>query len=134
YFEAIEKAVYAHPILAHWRHQLSLDYLREQMAVLRQRADEAVGIYSPEKQKAALERYCAKALAAWDIIDLSNLPEGDVHMASQKLLLRQLYMPLRIEVEPTNRGEGDDMTLVRLEELREARRHLEAGHVFHDEP
>ena len=24
YFEAVEKAVYAHPVLAHWRHQLSL--------------------------------------------------------------------------------------------------------------
>ncbi len=133
YFEAVEKSVYAHPVLAHWRHQLSLDYLREQMAVLRQRADEAVGIYSSAKQNAALEQYCTKALDAWDIIDLSNLPEGDVHMASQKLLLRQLYMPLRIEVEPTKRGEGDDMTLARLEELREARRHLEAGHVFADD-
>jgi len=133
YFETVEKAICGHQVLAHWRHQLSLEYLREQMAVLRQRADEAVGIYSPEKQKAALERYCTKALDAWDIIDLSNLPEGDVHMASQKLLLRQLYMPLRIEIEPTKRGEGDDMPLARLEELREARRHMEAGHVFADE-
>jgi HEAT repeat protein len=133
YFEAVDKAVFAHPILAHWRHQLSLDYLREQVAVLRQRADEAVGRYSPEKQAAALERYCEKALAAWDIIDLSNLPEGDVQITTQQLLLRQLYMPLRIQVEPTKRGEADDAALARLEDLREVRRHREAGHFFADE-
>ena len=134
YFEAIDEAVFAHPMLAHWRHQLSLDYLREQVAVLRRRAEEAAGVYSPEKQKGALDHYCEKALGEWDIIDLSNLPEGDIDMATQKLLLRQLYMPLRIEVEPTKCGEGDDAALGRLEEQREARRHHEAGHVFADEP
>ena len=133
YFDALEKAVFASPILAHWRHQLSLDYLREQVAVLRRRAEEAAGVFSPEKQQAALDQYCESALAAWDIIDLSNLPEGDIHMATQKLLLRQLYMPLRIEVEPTKQGEGDDETLARLEEEREIRRHREAGHLLTDE-
>jgi hypothetical protein len=133
YFDSVEKAVFASPILAHWRHQLSLDYLREQVAVLRRRAEEAAGVFSPEKQKAALDRYCEKTLAAWDIIDLSNLPEGDIHMATQKLLLRQLYMPLRIEVEPTKQGEGDDAALARLEEQREIRRHREAGHLLTDE-
>lgn len=130
YFEALDKAVFAHPILAHWRHQLSLDYLREQVTVVRRHAEEAVGIYSPDKQKVALDRYCEKALAAWDIIDLSNLPEGDIHMATQKLLLRQLYMPLRITVEPTSGAEGDDAALARLEQQRDARRHREAGHLF----
>jgi HEAT repeat protein len=134
YFDAVDKAVFAHPTLAHWRHQLSLDYLREQVVVLRQRAEEAAGVYSPEKQKAGLDRYCEKALAAWDIIDLSNLPEGDIHMATQKLLLRQLYMPLRIEVEPIKRGEADDAALARLEEEREVRRHREAGHLLAGEP
>ncbi|MBI3492643.1 MAG: HEAT repeat domain-containing protein [Acidobacteria bacterium] len=134
YFEAVDKVVFAHPALAHWRHQLSLDYLREQVAGLRQRADEAVGVYSPEKQASALNTYCDKALAAWDIIDLSNLPEGDVQIATQQLLLRQLYMPLRIEVGPTKRGEGDDTALARLEEQRETRRHREAGHLLSDEP
>lgn len=122
--------MFAHPILAHWRHQLSLDYLREQVAVVRRHAEEAVGVYSLDKQKAALDRYCEKALAAWDIIDLSNLPEGDIHMATQKLLLRQLYMPLRITVEPTSGAEGDDAALARLEQQRDARRHREAGHLF----
>jgi HEAT repeat protein len=134
YFDTLEKAVFASPILAHWRHQLSLDYLREQVAVLRRHAEEAAGTFSPEKQKAALDHYCEKALAAWDIIDLSNLPEGDIHMATQKLLLRQLYMPLRIGVEPTRQGEGDDSALARMEEQRESRRHREAGHFVTDEP
>jgi len=131
YFEAVDKAVFSHPNLAHWRHQMSLDYLREQVAYLRQLAEKAAGVYSPEKQKAALDHYCEKALAAWDIIDLSNLPEGDVLIATQKLLLRQLYMPLRIKVEQTKSGE---VVLSGLEEQRESRRHREAGHLFAGEP
>jgi hypothetical protein len=90
YFDSLDKAIFAHPILAQWRHQLSLNYLRDQVAALRQRADEAAGKYSAEKQEAALDHYVEKSLAAWDIIDLSNLPEGDIHIATQKLLLRQL--------------------------------------------
>jgi HEAT repeat protein len=133
YFEAVDKAVFGHPVLAHWRQQLSLDYLRGQVTVLRRLAEEAAGLYSPAKQKAALDRYCETALDAWDIIDLSNLPEGDIHMATQQLLLRQLYMPLRIEVEPTQRGEGDDARLARLEEQRDLRRRREAGHFLTEE-
>jgi hypothetical protein len=45
------------------------------------------------------------ALSNWDIIDLSNLPEVDVHLATQKLLLRQLYMPFRIEIGSKNLDE-----------------------------
>jgi len=134
YFEAVDNAIFTHPVLGPWRHQLSLNYLREQVTVLRQRAEEAAGIYSPQKQLTSLSRYCEKALAAWDIIDLSNLPEGDIHMATQKLLLRQLYMPLRIQIEPSERGEGSDAVLARFEEQRESRRHREAGHFFIDDP
>src|ERR1035437_4646692 len=134
YFEALDKAVFAHPVLAQWRHHLSLNYLRDQVAMLRQRADEAAGQYSADKQKAVLDRYVEKSLAAWDIIDLTNLPEGDIHMATQKLLLRQLYMPLRITVEPNDPGGGHDLALARLEERREARRHREAGHLLAGDP
>lgn len=127
YFEALERGVFANPILAHWRHQLSLDYLREQVAILRRRAEEAAGIYSAEKQEISLTRYCEKALKAYDIIDLSNLPEGDIHIATQKLLLRQLYIPLRLAVESKGRRGGQDAGLARLEEEREGRRLWEAG-------
>jgi HEAT repeat protein len=133
-FETLEKTVFAHPVLAHWRHQLSLDYLREQVAMLRRRAEEAAGVYSTQKQKAALDQYCEKTLATWDIIDLSNLPEGDIHMATQKLLLRQLYMPLRVTVEPTGHAEGDDAALAKLEQRRETRRQWEAGHLSPSQP
>jgi hypothetical protein len=132
YFDAVDKAIFTHPVLAHWRQQLSLDYLREQVTALRKLAEEAVGVYSPAKQKAALDRYCKKALALWDIIDLSNLPEGDVQITTQQLLLRQLYMPLRIEVEQPQRGEDADSALAKLEQGREARRHREAGHFSAD--
>lgn len=128
YFENIEKTLFSNPVLSHWRHQLSLDYLREQVALLRQRADEAVGIYSLDRQNSAIERYCATALAAWDIIDLTNLPEGDVQISMQKLLLRQLYMPLRIEIDQIKNNEEAEAALSRLEEDREIRRRHEAGH------
>ena len=134
YFDALEKVVFANPVLANWRHQLSLNYLREQVAILRQRAEEAAGVFSSEKQKAALDRYCDTALKSWDIIDLSNLPEGDIHMATQKLYLRRLYMPLRIEVEPRRKNEGDDDALARLEKKRQVRRQREAGHFAEHEP
>jgi len=127
YFDALEKTVFSDPLLAQWRHQLSLDYLREQVVKLRQRADEAAGVYSTEKQQAALERYFDITLDAWDIIDLSNLPEGDIQIATQALLLRRLYMPLRIEVESSRQDDADDdAMLVRLEAKREARRQREA--------
>lgn len=134
FFASLERLLFSNHILARWRHQLSLDYLREQVAVLRQRADEAAGIYTPAKQASALDHYCENALATWDIIDLTNLPEGDVQITMQKLLLRQLYMPLRIEVEPSQRGDDADAALARFEEMREVRRRREAGHFIGDEP
>ena len=127
YFDALDKAIFSHPALAHWRHQLSLDYLREQVAVLRKRADEAAGVYTPEKQKEALDHYCEKALRSWDIIELGNLPEGDISIVGEKLL-RQLYVPLRIRVEARDRKEDAEAALAKLEEERDVRRHLEAGH------
>jgi hypothetical protein len=127
YFEALDRAIFSSPVLSAWRHQLSLDYLREQVAFLRQKAEEAAGIYSAEKRQAALDRYCENALAAWDIIDLSNLPEGDIQIATQKLLLRQLYMPLRLTVEVSRERGADDTAFAQLEGRREARRLWEAG-------
>src|SRR5208283_3015230 len=71
--------------------------------------------------------YCEKALKAWDIIDLSNLPEGDVQMATQTLLLRQLYMPLRLYVEVARERGSDEEAFAGMEERREATRLWEAG-------
>jgi hypothetical protein len=134
YFEALDRAVFSNPVLAAWRHQLSLDYLREQVAFLRRMAEEAAGVYSSQRRQAALESYCEKALKAWDIIDLSNLPEGDIHIATQKLLLRQLYMPLRLSIQVSREEGRDKAAFFRLEESREAGRRWEAGRAQRGEP
>lgn len=127
YFEVVDREIFSNPILAHWRHQLSLDYLREQVAFLRTVAEEAAGIYSAAKQREALDRYCAMALKAWDIIDLSNLPEGDINIATQALLLRQLYVPLRIIAPTSKEITRTDKGLAEFEEQRDERRLSEAG-------
>jgi formylglycine-generating enzyme required for sulfatase activity len=75
--------------------------------------------------------YCQKASTAWDIIDLSQLPEGDVHMATQKLLLRSLYMPLRVRFGRTNRVSDKDGQLKRFEVDRDLTRRLAAGQIDH---
>ena len=126
FFEQLERAIFSNELLAKWRHQQSLNYLRTQVAVLRERADEAAGVFSSEKQTAALNEYCDEALKAWDIIDLTNLPEGDVDVATQNLLIRQLYMPLRISIE---QGKDVDAALADMEEERDIRRKREAGYV-----
>ena len=133
YFETIEKTIFSNQTLANWRNQRSFDYLSEQVAVLRKHAEEAAGVFPPEKQKQAIDHYCEKALSSWDIVDLCNLPEGDIHIATQQLLLRQLYMPLRIEVDPTRSDEGEDSALKKLEKEREYRRLREAGRISSDE-
>jgi formylglycine-generating enzyme required for sulfatase activity len=128
FFETLEKAVFADPLLANWRHKLSLQYLSQQVSVLRRLNEEAAGIYSADRQAEALDLYCQKALAAWDIIDLNNLPEGDSHLATQTLLLRSLYMPLRLAFEPSQRQPSEDVLVSKLEELRSASRRIDAGH------
>ena len=54
--------------------------------------------------------------------------------ATQKLLLRQLYMPLRIEVEADPQRKGGDAALAQLEKDREIRRRWEAGHLLTESP
>ncbi len=127
FFNALDKAVFADPLLASWRHDLSLQYLRAKSSELQRLAEEAAGLYSEQRQAEALTAYRQSALAAWDIIDLSNLPEGDVHIATQKLLLRQLYMPLRIVFEPALADADQESIVSTLEEARSARRLREAG-------
>jgi formylglycine-generating enzyme required for sulfatase activity len=128
FFETLEKAVFADPLLANWRHKLSLQYLSQQVSVLRRLNEEAAGIYSLERQTEALDFYCQKALAAWDIIDLNNLPEGDSQLATQTLLLRSLYMPLRLAFEPSQRQPSEEALVSKLEELRSVSRRIDAGH------
>ena len=131
YFQSLDKAIYSNSVLADWRHRLSLDYLRAQVAELRVFAEESAGIYSEARRSSALARYCEIALKAWDIIDLSNLPEGDIHIATQAVLLRQLYVPLKVTVEARKDVELLDQALVDIETRRDQRRLKEAGYILH---
>ena len=127
FFAALDKAVFADDVLSRWRFDLSLRFLREQVAEGKRLAEEAAGKYAPERQLAALEDYCRHALLSWDIIDLASLP-NDPDIATQRLLLRQLYMPLRIGFEAQQSDRDDQVMLVNLEQQREASRLRDAGH------
>jgi len=136
YFERLEKDVFSNPMIAHWRQQLSLNYLREQVEFLKEKAAEAAGEFSEKKQKAALDSYLDLALRTWDIIDLSNLPEEDIHLATQTILLRQLYVPLRMEVDLKKTDQDVDKiekeqenVLFEIEQQRELKRLWEAGRI-----
>jgi predicted NACHT family NTPase len=126
FFDALDKAVFADRILSRWRCELSFRFLKEQVAEGKRLAEEAAGKFSEERQSTALEAYCRQALASWDIIDLSNLPD-DRDLATQKLLLRQLYMPLRIVFEEPQVDSDDRGMLVGFEERRDVARLRDAG-------
>lgn len=126
-FNSIERSFFSNPVLAHWRHQRSLDYLRQQVAQLKSLAERAAGEYNLDAQLIAQARYCEVALAAWDIIDLSGLPEVDLHVVTQRLLLRQLYMPLRLRVVASANDRHQSMALQRAEVDRTTARLAAAG-------
>jgi len=126
FFAALDKAVFADDVLSRWRLELSLRFLREQVAAGRRLTEEAAGKYSQERQLAAVEAYCRHALLSWDIIDLASLP-NDPDIATQKLLLRQLYMPLRICFEAQQPDRDDQGMLVNFEQQREASRLRDTG-------
>lgn len=68
--------------------------------------------------------YLRAARQVWDIVDLTGLPEDDRHLAMQKFMLRQLYMPLRIQIE----RDIDETSLPVLEDRRNRLRMIAAGH------
>ena len=72
----------------------------------------------PARSTDAERRYRELALESCDIIDLANLPESDRHLATRKLELRRLYVPLRVRVETPS---GSEITDERIEALAHAR-------------
>lgn len=130
FFNNLEISVFSNDIMANWRLGKSLEYLRGITEYLKRNAEEAGGIYSETKKNQAIAKYCDMALNSWDIIDLSGLPEDDFHLATQSILLRQLYMPLRIEFENTNDDIELESALTLLEKKRDNRRKKEAGHIL----
>ncbi|MEH1929191.1 HEAT repeat domain-containing protein [Nostoc sp.] len=75
----------------------------------------------------AEQRYRELALESCDIIDLANLPESDRHIATQKLLLRRLYVALRVQVEIVSKAEVDEVELAGIEKRRIAMQRRRAG-------
>ncbi|MFN9624239.1 MAG: NACHT domain-containing protein, partial [Cyanobacteriota bacterium] len=65
-------------------------------------------------------------MANWDIIDLANLPYDQV-LATQKLLLRQLYIPLRIRFEAEKTAGNEQDVLKDLEQQSEHLRLRDGG-------
>ncbi|SEL61888.1 PBS lyase HEAT-like repeat-containing protein [Stigmatella aurantiaca] len=68
----------------------------------------------------AERRYRQLALEACDIINLSNLPEGERYIATRKLELRRLYVPLRVKVAVPSEDELSQARMEALERQREA--------------
>lgn len=60
-------------------------------------------------------KYKNTALNSYDIIDLSNLPENDKNIATKKIELRQLYVPIRLKVEIDPNKEIYDSKIEELE-------------------
>jgi hypothetical protein len=127
FFSAMEKAIFADPILNEWRNEISRRYQEEQSAKILRYAEESAGIYTEAQQSQAINLYCQKELASWDIIDLTTLPQEDIDVGTQKLLVRQLYMPLRVAFEPVSASPGDETMLTKLEQHRDIHRLREAG-------
>jgi HEAT repeat protein len=63
-------------------------------------------------------RYRELALRTYDIVDLANLPVVDRNLATRELLLRSLYVSLRVAVETSTDSTGLEDTLSRVEARR----------------
>ncbi|MHB0937219.1 MAG: HEAT repeat domain-containing protein [Armatimonadota bacterium] len=64
------------------------------------------------------EEYRRLLLETCDIVSLANLPEQDRHLATRKLELRRLYVPLRARVEVMADKEADEARWEELERRR----------------
>lgn len=108
-----------------------LAVMKSEIAVLRAQIKTERDRYSDAELDHSEKHYRDLALESCDIIDLAGLPEDDRNIAMQKFVMRQLYVPLRLQVE--NKGGTDPNSwLVRLEEKRTAQRNREAGRAVHE--
>ncbi len=127
YFALAAQEISRNPVLANWRHQLCLNALHQKVDQLHQFAAEQAGQYSPEQRKKAFDHYRNLTLESCDILDLAGLPEDDRHLATQKFILRQFYVPLRLNVEMARDTEISIEKLEQLESRREKQRLYAAG-------
>jgi HEAT repeat protein len=77
---------------------------------------------APSISADALARYRELALESCDIIDLSNLPETDRHLATRQLELRRLYVALRVYIEIPSDTEIGESSIELMERRRAKRR------------
>jgi hypothetical protein len=84
------------------------------------------------RQAHLIAAYRQAALALIDIVDLANLPEDDRHIAMQRFMLRQLYIPLRLTLDQPKADGQDEETLVEWELRRERIRLSSAGRTQED--
>ena len=100
FFNRVDNVVFEDGKLARWRHHLGLVAIRENQDEILRRLRENGWKYEPQRLREALDHYRDVMLEVCDIIDLAGLPEDDRHLAMQDFVLRQLYIPLRVEAEP----------------------------------
>jgi hypothetical protein len=134
YFALATREISRNPVLAHWRHQLSLNALHQKTDQLLQLAVEQAGHYSREQRQQAFDHYRQLTLESCDILDLAGLPEDDRHLATQKFILRQFYVPLRLNVEMPRDAKINLAQLEHLETRREKQRLYAAGRLTNAKP
>ncbi|GAF73293.1 unnamed protein product, partial [marine sediment metagenome] len=130
FFSFVDNVVFEDSRLARWRHHLGLMAIKDNQDEILRRLREDDGEYEPRRLKEALDSYRELALRVCDIIDLAGLPEDDRHLAMQRFVLRQLYIPVRVETEaaaPAGVPEGSEETLDQWEDERRTQRLLAAG-------
>jgi HEAT repeat protein/GTPase SAR1 family protein len=124
FFALIERDIARNPTLEHWQHKALLRALHDKVDEIKDIVSEQAKLFTPEQLQQALIRYRDLTLERCDILDLAGLPEDDRHLATQKFVLRNFYVPLRVRVEATVLTEED---LIKLESRRESERLQAAG-------
>lgn len=111
------------PALAHLNHLLvEVKALQAEILRLQEQIQIDLARYRPEDLERSEARYRQLALDSCDIIDLAGLPEQDRHVAMKKFVMRQLYVPLRLQPEAQTVEQPES-----LEADRTFRRRREAG-------
>ena len=96
--------------------------VQEEALALRKQTRADLLRYRTDELERSEARYRQLALASCDIIDLAGLPEQDRHVVMANFVMRQLYVPLRLQTEA--KSEDD---LQKIESARASRRQREAG-------
>lgn len=125
FFNVVDNLVFEDAKLARWRHHLGLQALKEDQDEILRRLREQDGEYEQQRIDEAVQRYRELTLKTCDIIDMAGLPEDDRHLAMKDFVLRQLYIPLRVNLEGPLDGashEVSDEDLTAIEERREKNR------------